>query len=433
MKKNRFFKAALSTIASSLFLVIFAGCFNTVFYDIRGDVEPEDATVSGNLTSITRYTINDTEFLVTAADGGVRYKGASHSEHGAWKSLSKDSLPFSPHEYDYFSETHNGEQLLKILADSTTLYLITASYTNDYTQGTTIVDKVKLYGIKINSFTKGSDGYEVWDEPNKEDWTVIVDSTKSSTYFPTYSYSYYNYTAFSIFQTNAPKKEHRQVFIRSGDTDALGSDYTTVSYYQLSALEEPQEITANVTPQEVLLDSSVKSNATSAVWFGGDVIFFNTMASTTNETYTSPASYFYYSNGEYVYYSDAAGSKKDSVVDAGAKVSALMTCSDALIIGRGNFASTSTSSSSSGGVRKTTLTDGIPGTKLVDFSTNASFQISSAYFVTALINATPDKGELESDLYAAITYISTGSSSGVSYKNKGLWSYYPSRGNWNRE
>ena len=93
----------------------------------------------------------------------------------------------------------------------------------------------------------------------------------------------------------------------------------------------------------------------------------------------------------------------------------------------------SSSSTVSGGIRRTSLTDGRPGTELIDFDTNASFQISTAYYVTALINTTPDKNEEDSNLYAAITYMGTGTSTSVSAKNKGLWSYYPKRGNWNRE
>ena len=146
--------------------------------------------------------------------------------------------------------------------------------------------------------------------------------------------------------------------------------------------------------------------------------------------YENDASYFYYSEGSTVYHSDTAGSKASSSLSAGSTVSALMPCADALIIGRGNFSSSSTVS---GGIRKTSLTDGIPGTELIDFDTNASFQISTAYYVTALINTTPDKNEEDSNLYAAITYIGTGTSTSVSAKNKGLWSYYPERGNWNRE
>ena len=420
MKKN----ILLSAIV--LISVVFSGCYNPVFYNIMGDVAPEDATVSGNINSITRYTINGEEYLALAADGGLRYKAVKDGFHGAWNTFSEDNLPFKPHSYDYFTETHSGEQILKVLADSTTLYLVTASYVNDTSQGTTITDKVKMYAAIIPSVT--AEGK--WNTPEK--WETIIDESNSSTYFPTYIYSYYNYTAFAVFQTNAPKTEHRKVFIRTGNKDAHYTSYQSVKYYEVSGLNEPKEI--SVTPQETLSLDSTTNNANSAVWFNGHVLFFNCLASTTNETYEADPTYFYfysYNNKKnQVYHSNTEGSVADSTLDAGAKVSALMTCSDALIIGRGNFEATSTSG---GGLKKTTLTDGVPGTEVSSFSTNASFQISSSYYVTSLVNATPDQAELDSDLYAAITYIGTGTSTSVSSKNRGLWSYYPSRGNWNRE
>ena len=419
MKKNILFTCLLLT---SLLLT---ACYNSVFYDVRSDVAPESATVSGNITSITRYTVNGTEFLVLAADGGLRYKAVKNGYHDAWVTMSSDDLPFEPHSYDYFSEVHNGEQILKVLADSNTLYLVTASYVNDSSQGTTIIDKVKLYGTQISSFSLNDDSLEEWASPS---WTTIIDEDTSSTYFPTYIYSYYNYSAFAVFQTNAPQASHRKVYIRTGDPDAYDDDYTSVSYYEVSGLSAPTSLTIS------LVDSEAKESdnaARSAVWFNDSVLFFNTLASTTNETYDTEASRFYYSDGDTLYHSAENSTEIEStVLDAGSTITALMTCSDAIIIGRGDFSS---SASTSGGVKKTSLTDGVPGTELIDFTTNASFQLSTSYYVTTLINATPANAELDSDLYAAITYIGTGTSTSVSSKNKGLWSYYPARGNWNRE
>ncbi len=422
MKKNIFFATLL------LVSIIFAACDDPVFYDIRNDVAPETATVSGNITSITRYTVGGTEFIALAANDGLRYKAIANNSHGKWLTYPKESLPFTPHSYDYFKEVHNGEQIIKVLADSTTLYLVTASYVNDTSLGTTVVDSIKLYCITIPSYSINSNGLEEWDVPDASEWTTIIGEDESSTYFPTYIYSYYQYTAFSVFQTNAPQTAHRKVYIRTGDSVTSSSAYQNVTYYEVSGTGTPTEI--SVTPQETLSLSSSTNNATSAVWFNGEVLFFNSVAATTNETYDDEATYFYFSSGATIYYSNAAGSKADSTVSAGTTVSALMTCSDALIIGRGIFTS---STSISGGLRKTSLTDGVPGTDLIDFDTNASFQISSSYYVTAVLNTTPEKAELDSDLYVAITYMGTGTSTSVSANNKGLWSYYPTRGNWNRE
>ncbi|MCR4579805.1 MAG: hypothetical protein K5681_05605 [Treponema sp.] len=419
MKKNIFITAIL---LCSLF---FSGCYDTVFYDVRNDVAPEKATVSGNITSITRYTVGGSEYLVLIANDGIKYKDASVSEHGAWVTLSEAALPAKLHSYEYFSETHEGEQMLKVLADESTLYVVSAAYENDYSIGTTVPSAIKLYAIQVTD----------WASITSDSWTTIIGSDDSDTYFPLYVYDDYYFSAFSVFQTNSPMPAHRKVYLRTGDVDAHDKDYKTVAYYELSGLSAPTSI--SVTTQDVTLGLSDNNCASSAVYFNDEVLFFNSIASTTNETFDDEATYFYFSvndkiNHSTIYHSASAGSYESTSLDAGYTVSALATCSDVLLVGRGNFSSSSTSSSS-GGIKKTSLTDGVPGTAFIDFETNASFQISSSYYVTALINATPDLSELESDLYAAITYIGSGTSTSVSSSNKGLWSYYPDRGNWNRE
>lgn len=401
MKKRIFFTAVLSAT------IFFAGCYNEVFYDIMQDVAPEDATVSGNISAITRYTVSETEYLVVNADSGLRYKKALDSGHGNWKTLDGDKLPFDFHSYDYFDAKHNGEQLIKILANETTLYLVTVSYENDDSEGISAPTVVKLYGAEISD----------WDAVEKASWTEIIGEAESSEYFKfAKSDTYYYTTLFGIFQTNAPKKAHRRAYIRVGNSNA--------TYYELSGTASPKE-----TPVKT---QDGGSTANSAVWFGGDVLFFNATASTTNETDNKDATHFYYASGKTVYHSKEAGAVEKETVDADAAVSALMTCADALIIGRGDF-STSSSTTSSGGLKKTSLDkDGVPGTSLEDFKTNAKTKFNS-YHIISLLNATPDKTEAESDMYTSITFRGTGSTSGGSAKNIGLWSYYPDRGNWNRE
>ena len=67
MKRILFF----STILISLILT---SCFNPVYYEIRKDVKPEEGTISGNISQITRTTVDDKEFLVLYANEGIRYK-----------------------------------------------------------------------------------------------------------------------------------------------------------------------------------------------------------------------------------------------------------------------------------------------------------------------------------------------------------------------
>ena len=415
MKKINTFLLALSL--SILFLL--TGCFSPVFYEIRKDVEPEEATVSGVINSITRYTVDGKEYLVVSADEGLRYKDISIQAHGAWQSFDLTSAieGFSYHSYDYFNSQHNGYQIIKVLADSTYLYVVGAAYTNDDSEGITMPSDICIWGGTV---TLDSDGKWV-----NGGWKKIEVPENT---FRFYQYSSYYYSAFSVFQTNSPLQKNRKVYIRSGNADAYNSNYKETSYY---SLENCTVTKVSISPS----DSTSTSNISSVVILNDKPVFFNSIAATTNETYTTEASRIYYGDGEDLYYSDADGSTSFvKALNTGNKISCLATCSDSILIGRAYYASTS--SSAYGGLVKTSLTNGVPGSELIDFSTNASFQLSTAYFIDSLVNSTPDKSELESALYASVSFMGSGSSTSsesISYDNIGLWSYYPSRGNWNRE
>lgn len=405
----------LLSASAILLSLIFTSCYDAVFFEIEQDVEPETATVSGPINSITRYTVDSTEFLVLAADDGIRYKQKDNQIHDSWKIY--ESLPFDFHSYDYYSAEHNGQQIIKVLADSTNLYIVTASYEDNEDLGTIGAKQIFVW---TNTFSLNEDGS--WKQAGE--WTCVIND-ENNKYFPFYYYGNYKYSAFSIFQTNAPLKENRKVFIRSGNVNASSEDVRKVSYYQISGKTVSE---VDISPA----DSDSVNNISSAVVLNGDVIFFNSLASTTNETYTTPATRIYYGDKEDLYYSKEDGSTEFVFAfDAGDDISSLATTQDSLLIGRANYSSTSTTAY--GGIVKTSLKDGVPGSGLISFNTNAEFQLSSSYFIDFLLNATPEKPELESALYAAISFFGTGVSSNVSYDNVGLWSYYPERGNWNRE
>ncbi len=423
MKKINNLLLALSL--SILFLL--TGCFSPVFYEIRKDVEPEDATVSGILNSITRYTVGDKEYLVVAAkaDGdedymGLKYKDVTAEEHGAWQNFDLTSAieGFSYHSYKYFNSEHSGYQIIKVLADSTYLYVVGAAYENNEEQGTTIPSEICVWGGRPTLNSDGSWASGEWQKIDVPENTfkLYIDS------------SYYYHSAFSIFHTNSPMQKNRKVYIRSGNADAYNSNYKETTYY---SLENCTVTKVSISPS----DSTEKSNISSVVMLNDKPVFFNSIASTSNETYTTEATRIYYGDGDNLYYSDADGSTTFvKALNAGNEISCLAACSDSILIGRAEFSATSTSAY--GGLVKTSLTNGVPASELVSFETNASFQISTAYFVNALINSTPGKSELESALYASTSFIGSGTSSSsnsVSYDNVGLWSYYPSRGNWNRE
>ena len=411
------------TIKSSILFILclFAtSCFDPIYEAIREDVEPEEATVSGNITTITRYTASDQEFLVLAADDGLRYKHKDLNNHGEWITYP---VPFDLHHYDFDSSSHSGEQIIAVLSDSSLLYMLTAVFDHTSVEGTSYPATIKLYAKNIvaNGTTWSTEG----------DWVTVPTTVGDYDIFPIYADSSNEYflSGFRILQTNAPKKEHRAVFIRSYDLgDDDDDDTGTYRYFQLNGTAAPVEFTlpeASIIDPEPSTDEDYIPLALSVVYFNGAYKFFTSPAATTNETYTSDATYYYYTNRDSdLYYSD--GNTAVDALDADKVISTLAVTADSILIGHGK------PGSSAGGINRVLLTDGVPASALGSFSdinSNAKFQITNDYYVTALINASPEKTEVESALYAAITFSGTA----YNFENIGLWSYYPERGDWNRE
>ena len=410
MKKTTIIKSIL-IFSLSLSLT---SCFNPIFSEIRKDVKPETATVSGNLTSITRYTAGGQEYLVVAADGGIRYKLASNQEHDSWTVY--ENLPFELAHFNYVSSIYEGQQILKVLANSDTLYLICAVYTATGWEG-----KSNPAGFCIWSQKISAENGE-WNQAGK--WTQMDTSAKN--YFPlAQDSSEYYYSNFNVFQTNSPLAKNRHAYICTYNEDSKTSEY-----FELNGLDSITPVTIEKTE-----DAEATSRVYSAAVFEDKVLFFNSIAVATDESYSSEANFIYYggestSDDDYsaLYYKKAGSdsySQLQYTLDKKTTFSSLAVCKDSIIMGCGNISS----ASGKGGVRRAILTDGVPISITDEFKSNASTQLSSSYYVMSLRNTTPELNEEDSALYAALSYSET---SGY-FENVGLWSYYPARGNWNRE
>lgn len=421
-------KKIIISFSILLSLLFITGCFNPIFYDILTDVPPESATVSGNINSIARYNIDGTEFLFLAADKGLRYKKADSDSHDEWNVFDTDKLPFILHKYAYYASEglpigHNGQEILKVLTDSDTIYLVSVEYTTDDNAGITCPLQFHIWAAKfalVNS--------EVSLSGEWKDISATLNAENKLLTFQKDSNNSFYFTFFNVFGTNSPKAGNRKVFIRSTTPDKKST-----KYYRLNGLNEPEEFTpANI------IDKTENGLVNSAAYIGSgsEIFFFESKAVTTNETVSSNASYAYFGTAEALKYTDGSKDSKDNYIvktaisNVGEPISCLAACSNALLIGRANE---STYYVSRGGIVKTSLKDGVPGTTLESFKTNATSQINTNYLIYTLLNADPSKAELESCLYTSIGFIGTGSNYAVSYDNIGLWSYYPKRGNWNRE
>ena len=383
--------------------IFFSSCQDPIYFEILKDVPPTEATILGNITAITRTTVASEEYLVINSVDGIRYKKHDGDNHGQWVTFTNPPCDFKV-SYDETTLEFTGEQLLKVLSSENTLYAVTAVYSYSQESGTSIVDYIKLYGINLSSWQDNSE------------WRIIIDKDKSKQYFPlVMNSSDYQESQFAVFQTNAPKKANRYVYIRSGNSSPV--------YYELNGLSAPVK-------KEVTLADGTSSLANSAVYFDTGVLFFKSPASTTNETYSQDATRYYYAIDGTLYGNDADNSKiNKKFIDIGSQISSLAVCSNSILIGLGDFSITN----STGGIKRVLLSNGNPNSYTSEFDSNASYQFTSSYMINCLLNATPGESENNSCLYIANSFSGNNSTSNASFKNIGLWSYYPSRGNWNRE
>ena len=352
-------KKIIKTLALSLLFIPFiAGCKAPVFYEIMRDVAPEEATVNGVITSITRYKSGTEEKLVTFSSDGLIWKDAAGTSHGQWSCFPN-------------SNQLSGK-IIKTAADKTNLYVVTITFHEDVEKGLNLPDAATLW-----CYNNGT-----WVEVSTPE---LLPGN------------------FNIFCTNDVENNNRSAYLR------IENDV-----YQLNGKTFP---------------TSIKTTGNyNSVVSGDNDIFFESTASVKN------GNYIYWGEGSKLYYSNNASDPKGNKIlalDAGTDISCLAVTSDSILIGRGDF---SNSLISKGGIAKTSLdSDRKPGNSLESFSTNATSQLASVYQIYTLLVANPDQPELDASIYASIGFKGSGSSTSVSYDNIGLWSYYPARGNWNRE
>ena len=353
--------------------VFFTGCQDVIFAKIMGEVALEDATISGRINSIVRYKMSGTEY-VFIQNGRVYCKPASSQSHGDWVEKS-DGLPKL--EYSYYDKKFNGIYIYRLAATENTLYALgTSIRENDDGENTT--GSRYLYYFSGNSWTQ-CDGE--------------VTGTSGTT---------------TIFCTNTIDATKRTAYIRMNGTVSKLSDSPLSSAY----IDSVATTTTAYTPGASTV-SAVYAATTSKLYF------FNSCSASYT---TGGRTYVYWADGSTLKYLDSAISTVHEGVSCSANITSIAATSDAILLGTNGR-----------GLQKTTNASGVPGSSLSSFSTNADAALDAPYMIPAMLcidSAAPETGAM---LYATADFKRKSSSSGGNYKDVGLWSYYPSRGNWNRE
>ncbi len=462
--------------------VIFSGCTNAVFHSIRKEVALEDAQIKGFINSIVRFTDSSSKEWLYLQNGRIFYKQVSDDDDVSkltknmyGKAWQEDQSAPAALKYDYFSSEFSGWNIYKIASDQNHVYALAFQPTYNDTYSRNEPRRVKLFctssvGGPWKEVSEVNRAIEKYIEKLNPD-LFMVDSS------------------IHLFCTNSPKKENRAAFIRIGggtpsrSTNSSHEIYERPNYEQhygnreygncgilklsgaATTVEEGDTIPAGT--------YGATYRTLSAYNMNGNIHFLNFLAAETDETKSSEAKYLYYGNGsslksvsaaafssataKTVYLKDTDGNytktlssvnEFDAYINgmaidsdgnklsepagientsgAAANIISMAVTKDSVILGTLEYGAYR--------VLKDSAT-GKPATATTDFTTNASSIMYSPYIVRVLFCTDPSIEETGegSSLYSSMQFRYTESTASAEYGNVGLWSYYSTRANWNRE
>ena len=378
MKITTIIRASIFSALLIFVPLFFTGCQDIIYAKIMNEVTLDDATISGHVNSIVRFSNN-----IYIQNGNVYYKAASSASHDTW---NKYTGGLSPLSYDYYAKVFNGMQIIKLAADSQYLYALGAEYKENENDGENPPSSINLY------YSNGAGS----------SWKKIA------------SYSYSSSSDITIFCTNTPNSEYRKAYLRISSGDNKG-------VYRLNGG------TLDTTPT----DSSATSACSAIYDYASDNVYFNnnwaTGSNATTSTTSSSTVYYYYADDDILYYSTDSSFDTSNPTyghsDLGiTNIISMAVTSNAILLG-----------TNGGGLYKVSNTTGVPGSSTETFSTNADSALGSPYRILAMLSVDPSATETGATIYASADFTGTSSSSTGDYSDIGLWSYYAGRGNWNRE
>ena len=474
-------KIILGVFVLAVSLFGFTGCYDAIYQSIRDEIELTTQKMPGFINNIARYDFDGEQYLFLT-NGVIHYKNAKDEAHGAWKELSGNGLPSSVH-YVFEKTEFEGVYFSKIIADKDYVYALGFEPSYDTDNSRNVPKTLKIYFSKMTAAGQFSEWKEISDLSKiMTDYRAELDKNDSDNYGMAISCH--------LFGTNSVNSDHRVAFLRiGGGSPYLGNSRNeTSSLYKLNG-ENFKEV-ASITPEKTGNDDSgdfvyseFALDTLSVVYFGGKYHFMNYLNAATNEgtkdsdgNVRAEPTYVYFGDFGYNLYYFSVDSYKASPEEykkmfkyprasyrltdevkktvtapteflpengetngylknvSDSNVISIAVTSDSLLLGTGSNRSYNSNASSGSGVARIEIdqSTGKP-TKTGSFSTNADSVMCSPYIIRALLAVDPSKTEKETSIYSSMDYIYTATSAGTNSTNRGLWAYYPAKGEWNRE
>ena len=374
MKKTFFKNIKFPAFLLSL-LPLFFSCHGVIFDTIRDEVKLADAVISGDIQDIIRY--KDDIYVSTGK--------ISHRSVSLTKDINGKNEEECKKEGEVFVAAADQKSELKSFSSpSGYIYSLAADSNNLYALSVIIEEDDDGYNVPTKRilwcYTATEEGKEgSW----KEIWSKSYDGSKDDKAF--------------LFCTNTLNKSNRHAYFRYQKT-----------IYELKG--------------EELGDTGMTSDINSCTVLGSTVHFSSAYAMTSNETSKDESTYIYRSSGDTVYYS-TNGNNWESVDLNCDTILSLAITKDYLLAGTASgIVHTPLKADSNG-------KNAIPSSGNADFDTNADSTLSSYYEVPALLTIDSSKSEKDATIFATCLTSSTS----ASLNNVGLWSYFATEGEWNRE
>lgn len=422
MKKIFICVAALSAF-------LFSGCFNPVFDNIEKEVELSEGNVQGIVNSIVRFNDASGAHLVCSNGETVFYKN-----YGTYRNADSDlsvwNAPkngvFEPLHYDYHDGVYYGQYVLKTAADDKYVYILTTEI-QDNGDGENESSGYHLYYADVCPAETGS-----WEWKTVEGSAAVIAEAAAGSVVPV-----------TVFSTNDENVSLRAAFLRGKNNTVYKLDAKLADPLEASAVVMGDGSAYALVENKDDINKTVKS----ALATEEGIVFFTTLASVKGKD-----CYFYaaddtdsksgttYSNTDIYMKKNGVDAvkvyeprTKSSGKNNGKPIMSMAVTDDYLIFGCGESTSSITND---GGIYHIGMDEVSGGTVRGDtdsFATNAASTLTQYYEVRSLIVEDSSKKEEDAFIFASATFKSAGNSISVSYENRGLWAYYPERGNWNRE
>lgn len=368
MKLLKKFFFSFTLICAALFL---GGCQDVIFANIRKEVKLNDGTVSGTIRALIRYTNNNQEYIYLANGKAVyrkvNSKNANEHREGGWQKVCSGG------------SGGLGKYVVTLAADSGNLYALAADWDENTSKGQNRWYKRAIYASSDGGFN----------------WKVVHSVPTSPTGTGTDNAEVY------LFCTNTIAQGNRRAYFNVG-----GTGYKLNGVNAIGKVDEYSDADGKASCAYV---NGVQFASASGTYYGS--------ASCTNETITSDASIWYWSDGRTLYWGvkDDDAKKNIGVDDY---IYSLAVTEDSILVGTAR------------GIKHYRLnSDGSVGGNLGDFATNADAIMSSGYEVNALLVVDPSKSETETTIYSAMDF----EGRSQQFDHVCIWAYYPWRRNWNRD